>query len=406
MPQTIRSSRRTSRRRSSTTRVGHQPFRQRTPDREPTTASAVDLSLLRGRDSNAYRRAPPRSGPDLPSGPVNHAVESVGWRHLAHLGEPRQRECSQGHDHVADRHVEEAGGDEIGGDAEKPRTCHVGAQPSPTDQNGHANRDFDDADQPHEGTGRHRQQPLGDRTEIRAPIGEQIEEFVDSRERRRQTDAEPQRNPGSVESVVHVSLPPPIGAAAAGKVTPAGFVTFCALPTLILEAVNMTGTSSAVVLESAELSDAEVIRHVLQGNTAMFELLMRRYNERLYRAARAIVRDEQEAEDVMQQAYVNAFTHLRQFNGAAQFSTWLTRIAINEALARVRRQSRYEAFDDELPNVEPFMSSNPSENPERQAFTSELRELLEGAIDTLPDGMREVCMLRDVEGLSTEEGTE
>jgi RNA polymerase sigma-70 factor, ECF subfamily len=168
----------------------------------------------------------------------------------------------------------------------------------------------------------------------------------------------------------------------------------------------MTGTSSAVALESAEQSDAEVIRHVLQGNTAMFELLMRRYNERVYRAARAIVRDEQEAEDVMQQAYVNAFAHLRQFNGAAQFSTWLTRIAINEALARVRRQSRYEAFDDELPNVEPFMSTNPSENPERQAFTSELRELLEWAIDTLPDGMREVFMLRDVEGLSTEEVAE
>ena len=97
-------------------------------------------------------------------------------------------------------------------------------------------------------------------------------------------------------------------------------------------------TSSAVAFEGAEQDDAEIIRQVLQGNTAMFELLMRRYNERVYRAARAIVRDEQEAEDVMQQAYVNAFTHLRQFNGSAQFSTWLTRIAINESLARVRRQ--------------------------------------------------------------------
>jgi len=167
-----------------------------------------------------------------------------------------------------------------------------------------------------------------------------------------------------------------------------------------------TGTSSAVTLEKPEQSDAEVIQQVLEGNTAIFELLMRRYNERVYRAARAIVRDEQEAEDVMQQAYVNAFTHLRQFNGSAQFSTWLTRIAINEALARVRRQVRYEAFDDELSNVEPFMSRNPSENPERQAFTSELRELLEWAIDTLPDGMREVFVLRDVEGLSTSEVAE
>ena len=90
---------------------------------------------------------------------------------------------------------------------------------------------------------------------------------------------------------------------------------------------------------------------------------MRRYNERIYRAARSIVRDEQEAEDVMQQAYVNAFTHLRQFNGSAQFSTWLTRIAINEALARVRRRGRYEAFEDDRSNVEPFMSTNPHRIP-------------------------------------------
>jgi RNA polymerase sigma-70 factor, ECF subfamily len=164
--------------------------------------------------------------------------------------------------------------------------------------------------------------------------------------------------------------------------------------------------SPAVPIESAEQEDTEVIRQILHGNTGMFELLMRRYNERVYRAARAIVRDEQEAEDVMQQAYVNAFTHLRQFNGSAQFSTWLTRIAINEALARVRRRGRYETFDDDLSNAEPFMSSHPSENPEYQAFTGELRELLEWAIDTLPDGMREVFVLRDVEGLNTLESAE
>src|SRR5687767_1448089 len=135
--------------------------------------------------------------------------------------------------------------------------------------------------------------------------------------------------------------------------------------------------SSPVAIDGAEQDDAEVIRQVLDGNTAMFELLMRRYNERVYRAARAIVRDEQEAEDVMQQAYVNAFTHLRQFNGTAQFSTWLTRIAIHEALARVRRRGRYEKLDDDLSNVEPFMVSNAGPSPERQAFAGELRGLLE-----------------------------
>ena len=167
----------------------------------------------------------------------------------------------------------------------------------------------------------------------------------------------------------------------------------------------MTNPSPAVEIGGTEQRDDEVIRQVLGGNTAMFELLMRRYNERIYRAARAIVRNEAEAEDVMQQAYVNAFTHLRQFEGSAQFSTWLTRIAINEAIARVRRRGRYEAFD-EASKVEPFMSHDPSENPERQAFTGELRGLLEWAIDTLPDGQREVFVLRDVEGLSTTEAAE
>ena len=163
----------------------------------------------------------------------------------------------------------------------------------------------------------------------------------------------------------------------------------------------MEPSASAVAPATLEQSDEEVIQQVLAGNTGMFELLMRRYNERIYRAVRSIVRNEQEAEDVMQQAYVNAFTHLGQFNGLARFSTWLTKIAINESLARVRRQGRYEPFDDELPQVGPTPSGNPAGNPEYQAFTGELRELLQWAIDALPDGMREVFMLREVEGLST-----
>ena len=162
-------------------------------------------------------------------------------------------------------------------------------------------------------------------------------------------------------------------------------------------------TQPAAVLEGTERTDEAIVEQVLSGDTPVFELLMRRYNERLYRAARAITRDEREAEDVLQQAYVNAFANLRQFKGRARFSTWLTRIAINEALARVRRRGRYEPFDDEALQVEAFMPWNPAPSPERQAFTGELRELLEWAIDTLPDGSREVFVLRDVEGLSTAE---
>jgi len=164
--------------------------------------------------------------------------------------------------------------------------------------------------------------------------------------------------------------------------------------------------NAATRLEDTDKPDVDVIEQILDGDTALFELLMRRYNERVYRAARSILRDDHEAEDVMQQAYVNAFTHLRQFNGSAQFPTWLTRIAINEALARVRRQGRYETFNDELPNADPLVPQHPSENPERHAFTGELRGLLEWAIDALPNGMREVFVLREVEGLSTAEVAE
>src|SRR5438270_13259331 len=95
------------------------------------------------------------------------------------------------------------------------------------------------------------------------------------------------------------------------------------------------------------LSDEEVVRRVLAGETALFEIIMRRYNQRLYRMTRAILRDDSEAEDVMQDAYVRAYEHLSQFAGRSQFSTWLTRIAIHEALGRSKRRRRTEQFSAE-----------------------------------------------------------
>jgi RNA polymerase sigma-70 factor (ECF subfamily) len=147
------------------------------------------------------------------------------------------------------------------------------------------------------------------------------------------------------------------------------------------------------------VSDEEIVSRVLEGETALFEVLMRRHNERLYRAARAILRDEREAEDVMQEAYVNAYAHLSQFDGRAKFSTWLTKIAVYEALARARRRGRYEPLDDS--SLETLMPTLPSPDPERQAFGRELGALIESAVDSLGDGYREVFMLRQVEGLST-----
>ena len=179
-------------------------------------------------------------------------------------------------------------------------------------------------------------------------------------------------------------------------------VTFLAVATLYTEMVkSATPESATPALEWGEQSDEGIVQAVLDGNTALFELLMRRYNERLYRTARAITRDDREAEDVMQQAYVNAFASLRQFKGQARFSTWLTRITINEALARVRRRGRYEPFEDDPMDANSIVPIPSGPDPERQAFASELRDLLEWAIDALPAGAREVFMLRDVEGLNT-----
>jgi len=159
--------------------------------------------------------------------------------------------------------------------------------------------------------------------------------------------------------------------------------------------------SPAFISPSSALSDEEIVSRILGGDAALFEVLMRRHNERVYRAARAILRDDREAEDVMQEAYVNAYAHLNQFSGRARFSTWLTKIAVYEALGRARRRGRYEPLDDN--SVEAFMPVASSPDPERQAFGHELGAMIESAIDNLGDGYREVFMLRQVQGLSTAE---
>jgi len=151
------------------------------------------------------------------------------------------------------------------------------------------------------------------------------------------------------------------------------------------------------------ISDEEVVTRVLAGEEALFEIVVRRHNRRLYCVARAILRDDGEAEDVMQDAYVRAYEHLGQFAGRAKFSTWLTRIAVHEALARERKRGRYQALEPSVgmgrDPMDTFASMTP--NPEQQTSRSELCGLLEQAAERLPDGYRAVFVLRDVEELST-----
>lgn len=151
-------------------------------------------------------------------------------------------------------------------------------------------------------------------------------------------------------------------------------------------------------------TDAEIVSRVRAGERALFELLMRRHNPVVYRAIRSIIRDEAEVEDLMQQAYLQAYAHLSQFNGQSRFSTWLTRIAINQALMRARSGQRAPTLATEPePQEEPDVTS-PS--PEDLAHGHELGHLLEQAVDHLPELYRTVFMLREVQELDTAEAAE
>ena len=144
-------------------------------------------------------------------------------------------------------------------------------------------------------------------------------------------------------------------------------------------------------------TDDQVIARVLTGDAQVFELIMRRHNERLYRAIRAILHDETETEDAMQAAYLHAYSHLKDFEGRSAFSTWLTRIAIHEALARRRRALRITSEDQAR------FAPAPTRSPEEGATEVEYGKLLAEAIDALPEHFRVVFVLRQVQELSIHE---
>lgn len=162
-----------------------------------------------------------------------------------------------------------------------------------------------------------------------------------------------------------------------------------------------------VTAEACPLSDEEVVERVKAGETGLFEVLMRRYNQRVYRVARAILGNDLEAEDVMQEAYVRAYAHLDQFAHRASFPTWLTRIAVHEALARVRRARRFEVLEPESePPPADGTGATQERDPERRLFDHEMKGFLEAAIGGLSRDYRTVFVLREVEGLSTAETAE
>lgn len=162
------------------------------------------------------------------------------------------------------------------------------------------------------------------------------------------------------------------------------------------------------ILKVQPPSETQLVDAARHGQEAAVRELIRRNNHRLFRVARAVLRNDGEAEDVVQAAYVRAFTSLANFRGEAAFSTWLTRIALNEALGRKRRQKNrveVEMLDEELQGGEviPFPLSLAPQSPESESGRAEMRALLEECIDTLPEPFRLVLVMRDIEDLTTEE---
>jgi RNA polymerase sigma-70 factor (ECF subfamily) len=152
---------------------------------------------------------------------------------------------------------------------------------------------------------------------------------------------------------------------------------------------------------TAEVNDLEIIKEILDGDKAKYALLMRKYNQRLYRACKGYLQDEAEIEDIMQDAYVKAFQNLSKFEGRSQFSTWLTRILINECLQHLRKTNKEFAMDGNEENEIMRMSDN--NNPEKQSLNKELKDILETAISRLPAKYRSIFLMREVEKMSVEE---
>src|SRR5229473_1590296 len=158
----------------------------------------------------------------------------------------------------------------------------------------------------------------------------------------------------------------------------------------------------------AVTDELTLVQAAKRGDISAFEQLVKRYDRNVFRIAQHITQNREDAEDVVQDAFLKAYTNLAQFQGQSKFYTWLVRIAVNEALMKLRRRrpERTVSLDEEVKTEEdslPREVADWSPNPEQQYSQAEMREILSKTIQGLPPGFRTVFVLRDVEGLSTEE---
>lgn len=169
---------------------------------------------------------------------------------------------------------------------------------------------------------------------------------------------------------------------------------------------NRSAPGQSPAAPPVSLSDESIVRRVMDGDLAGFELIMRRYNQRMFRIVRSILGDDHEAEDVVQDAYVRAYEHLGQFEGRARFATWLTKIAVHEASVRRRKSRRQQVVDFQAPEALHMAPISDHPDAENRASSVELADVLRQTVDLLPSDLRVVFTLRLVEGLATEEVAE
>lgn len=157
-----------------------------------------------------------------------------------------------------------------------------------------------------------------------------------------------------------------------------------------------------------DLSDVEVAQRIAAGDRETFRLLMRRYNQTLYRTARSILKDDAEAEDAVQEAYMHAYGAMEKFRGEAKLATWLVRIVANESLGRLRKRSRRAEVielngEQNSETSEVNVNEDSPEQPEQIAQRAQMRRLIEAKLDLLPDAFRTVFVLRALEEMTVEE---
>lgn len=161
------------------------------------------------------------------------------------------------------------------------------------------------------------------------------------------------------------------------------------------------------VRDLQQIPDEVAVKRILAGEKELFELLLRRYNQKLYRVIRSYLRQSNDIEDAMQEAYLKAFHKLDQFRGDANFSTWLIRIGINEALQRIKKDAKVKSLHDQNADVmsdDIIQLPDPKDmNPEKLAIGKEVKTLIEHAIDELPEKYRVIYVLKEIQGMETEE---